>query len=114
MKPGRQWSLGLLLSVVGSVALSGCISDSLNHYAEADYGAHRADRLCHPYWDCQQGEWERVGKSEIDTIIDYAECEGDLDTYGEWFSTTVALGLEAGRCMESKGYVLMFPNPLRH
>ncbi len=113
MKPGRQWCLGLLLSVVGSVALSGCISDSLNHYAEADYGAHRADRLCHPYWDCQQGEWERVGKSEIDTIIDYAECEGDLDAYGEWFSTTVALGLEAGRCMESKGYVLMCPNPLR-
>jgi len=114
MKPGRQWSLGLLLSVVGSVALSGCISDSLNHYAEADYGANRADRLCHPYWDCQLGEWERVGKSEIDTIIDYAECEGDLDAYGEWFSSTVALGLEAGRCMESKGYVLMFPNPLRH
>jgi len=114
MKPGCQGSLGLLLSVVASVAFSGCISDSLNHYAEADYGANRADRLCHPYWDCQQGEWEQVGKSEIDTIIDYAECEGDLDTYEEWFSTTVALGLEAGRCMESKGYVLMFPHPLRH
>jgi hypothetical protein len=81
MKPSRQWSLGLLLSVVTSVALSGCISDSLNHYAEADYGANRADRLCHPYWDCQQGEWERVGKSELDTIIDYAEYEGDLDAY---------------------------------
>ena len=114
MKPGRQWSLGLLLSVVTSVALSGCISDSLNHYAETDYGANRANRLCHPYWDCQQGKWERVGKSEIDKIIDYAECEGDLDAYGEWFSETVALGLETGQCMGLKGYVLMFPNPLRH
>ena len=114
MKPSRQWSLGLWLSLVFSVGLSGCISDTLNQYALTDYGPGLADRLCHPFWDCQQGEWERVGKSEIDTIIDYAECEGDFDAYGEWFSTTVALGLEAGRCMESKGYVLMFPNPLRH
>jgi len=114
MKPGRHWSLGLFLSLVASVAFSGCISDTLHQYAFTDYGPNRADRVCHPYWDCQQGGWERVGKSEIDMILDYSECEGDLDAYGKWFSTTVALGLEASRCMESKGYVLVFPHPLRH
>ncbi|GEM_PF-2628125 len=113
MKPTRQWTCGVVLSFVSSVTFSGCISDSVNQYAIAEYGPTRADRLCHPYWDCQQGEWKRVGKSEIDTIVDYAECEGRLERYGEWLSTTVVLGLESGRCMESKGYTLLFPNPLR-
>jgi hypothetical protein len=89
MKAGYQWSVGLCASLV------------------------RADRLCHPYWDCQQGQWERVGKSEIDMIVDYADCERDLEPYGEWLNTTVVSGLEARHCMERKGYTLLFPNPLR-
>lgn len=113
MRLSRTLNLGLFLSVGFCVGLSGCISDSLNQYAEADYGPSRGERLCHPYWDCQQGQWQRVDKSEIDTIVDYAQCEQDLDVYGEWFSTLVTLGMEAGRCMEMKGYTLVFPNPLR-
>jgi len=113
MRFSRPWSLGLWLSVGMCVLLSGCISDSLNQYAETDYGPSRAQRLCHPYWDCQQGQWTRVGKSKIDMIVDYAQCEQELEVYGEWFSTMVSQGLEAGRCMEMKGYTLVFPNPLR-
>ena len=112
MRLCRSWGLGLF-SAGACVVLSGCISDSLNQYAETDYGPSRGDRLCHPYWDCQQGQWKRVGKSEIDTIVDYAKCEQELEVYGEWFRTLVALGMEAGRCMEMKGYTLVFPNPLR-
>lgn len=113
MKAGCQWSVGLCASFILSVSLSGCISDSLNEYALSDYGPSQADRLCHPYWDCQQGQWEGVGKSEIDMIVDYADCERDLEPYGEWLDTTVVSGLEARQCMERKGYTLLFPNPLR-
>ena len=113
MRASRTWSVGLLLTVGFCVMLSGCISDSLNQYAEYDYGPHLGERLCHPYWDCEQGQWQKVDKSEIDAIVDYAKCEQNLEVYGEWFSPLVALGLEARRCMEMKGYVLVFPNPLR-
>lgn len=113
MKSVCRWRFEVLLIVVSCLVLSGCVFDSLNQYAEDDYGSDRADRLCHPTWDCQQGKWERVGKSEIDMIVDYAQCEGNLEPYGEWLRTTVSLGLEAKRCMEMKGYALKFPNPLR-
>ncbi len=109
----RAWNFGIFLSAGFCVILSGCISDSLNQYAEDDYGPSRGERLCHPYWNCQQGQWQRVDKSEIDTMVDYAQCEQELEVYGEWFGTLVALGMEASRCMEMKGYTLVFPNPLR-
>lgn len=113
MGVSRAWTLGLISGVGLCGILSGCVSDTLNQYAEADYGPSRGERLCHPYWDCQQGQWQRVGKSEIDTIVDYAQCEQELEAYGEWVSSMVVLGMEAGRCMEMKGYTLVFPNPLR-
>ncbi|MDT7043778.1 hypothetical protein [Candidatus Nitronereus thalassa] len=105
--------LNIFFLIWFGVALSGCVSDFLNQYAEYDYGPNRAERMCHPYWDCQQGEWTLVGKSEIDMIVDYANCERALEIYGEWLSPTVVSGMEAGHCMEKKGYTLRFPNPLR-
>jgi len=114
MKPGHQWMVRLFVLIVSSGVLSGCVSDFLNQYAESDYGPNRSTLLCHPFWDCQQGTWEQVGKSQIETIIDDANCEQELEIYGEWLSPTVVFGMEADRCMEMKGYVLRFPNPLRH
>lgn len=113
MKLGRQRNFKIFVVIYFGVVLSGCVSSFLNQYTEYDYGPNLADRICHPYWDCQQGEWTLVGKSEIDMIIDYANCEKTLEVYGEWLSTTVGLGMEARRCMEMQGYTLMFSNPLR-
>jgi hypothetical protein len=113
MKLMGQGKIKFFALILFGLILSGCVSSSLNQYAEYDYGSNRADRMCHPYWDCQQGQWKLVGKSEIDMIVDYANCEKDLEVHGVWLSPTVASGMEAGHCMEMKGYTLMFPNPLR-
>ena len=110
MRVSRTRSVGLLWILGVCVLLSGCIADSWNQYAEYNYGPSLGERLCHPYWDCEQGQWQKVDKSEIDAIVDFAKCEQNLEVYGEWFRPLVALGMEARRCMEMKGYVLVFPN----
>ena len=113
MKQGWYRAIGLFFCISVSVGLSGCVSDFLGRYAEYDYTTERGTRLCHPFWDCQQGQWMRVGKSDIDTIVDHALCEGELEVYGEWFDNSVSQGLEARRCMEIKGYALQYPIPFR-
>ena len=98
------WFYGI---VMGTLALSGCVLDIWDRYAYTDYGSTRADRLCHPYGSCEQGQWIQVGKSEIDAIIDYMTCEDQaLQEYKNWSLRTVTMGFEVGRCMEGKGYDL--------
>jgi len=101
-----QWYwIGPIL--VGTMFLSGCASDIWDRYAYPNYGFSRADRLCHPYGSCDQGRWTQVGKSEIDSIIDYVTCEDQtLDQYSHWSLQTVTMGFEVGRCMQNKGYEL--------
>ena len=77
-------------------------------YVRPDYSAARAERLCHPFGDCTQGHWVHVGKSEIDAIVDYEECENDFEhRHGKWGAQSVAIGLAMEECMESKGFTLM-------
>ena len=100
----RSW-LGPIL--VGTVFLSGCVSNIWDKYAYPNYGSSRSDRLCHPYGSCVQGSWMKVGKSEIDAIIDYVTCEDQtLEQYHNWSLQTVTMGFEVGRCMQGKGYEL--------
>ena len=113
MKPCLSGMICWFLGIMMSMSLAGCVSETLNQYAEYDYGAERGTRLCHPFWDCGQGQWVDVGKSEIDTIVDFASCESKLDRYGDWIGNTVVQGMEAKHCMEVNGYVLKYPNPLR-
>ena len=107
----KQWSqcpwLGLIL--MGVTLMSGCVSDIWDRYAFPDYGASRADRLCHPYGSCSQGHWVQVGKSEIDGIIDYVTCEDQtLERTRTWSLQTVTMGFEVGSCMQERGYELRF------
>ena len=107
MQGSRKGWLRLNLILVGTMVLSGCVADIWDRYAHPDYGSSRADRLCHPYASCEQGQWIQVGKSEIDAIIDYVTCENRaLEQYTTWTLRTVTMGLEVGRCMEDKGYEL--------
>ncbi|MEC4673362.1 MAG: hypothetical protein VST68_04170 [Nitrospirota bacterium] len=49
----------------------------------------------------------KVGKSEIDAIIDYVTREDQtLEQYNNWSLQTVTMGFEVGRCMQGKGYEL--------
>ena len=97
----RTWGLLILCFMLG-----GC--DVWERYARPDYSASRAAQVCHPFGECAQSQWVQVSKSEIDTIIDYEECESDWETrQGQWGSQSVSMGLEIEECMKSKGYALM-------
>jgi len=98
-----------LIIIMGALMLSGCITEIWESYAFPDYGSSRADRLCHPYGNCGQGQWVQTGKSKIDAIIDYVTCEDQtLEQYKTWSLRTVTMGFEVGHCMEGKGYELQF------
>ena len=97
----------LTMMFMATMALTGCVSEIWERYAYPDYGSSRADRMCHPYGSCEQGQWVQTGKSEIDAIIDYVSCEDlTLEQYESWSLRTVTMGFEVGHCMEGKGYQL--------
>jgi len=99
------WGGGIFLLAI--LVLPGCVSDIWESYAYPDYGASRADRLCHPYASCDHGQWLQVGKSEIEAIIDYVTCEDQvMEVYRTWSLQTVTMGFEVGHCMQGKGYEL--------
>jgi len=95
----------ILLLVVG-LGLSGC--SIWNSYLEPDYHSTRADRVCHPYGDCSQGEWVAVDGVNIDSGEARAQCleEAEQRHGNGWWKDSVSSGLEVGRCMEKKGFAL--------
>lgn len=77
-------------------------------YFHPDYDSTRADRICHPYGDCSQGEW--VAKDGTGTNSTEAQLQCVAQVAGNhgngWWNNSVTHGLEIGECMEKKGYVL--------
>lgn len=110
---GSRYVVGripLYLVLIGILFLTGCLLETWEGLVQDEYKSSRADRICHPYGDCEQGEWVRIGKSEIDAFLAYSECEDRfVETHGQWSEDTIVMGLEVGRCMKSKGYILARP-----
>jgi hypothetical protein len=98
----------LLMLSWNVILLSGC--NMWNSYSHPDYDSSRADRICHPYGNCTQGEW--VPKNEAESEMDAAEAQlqcAELinESHGNsWWKNSVTHGLEIGECMEKKGFVL--------
>ena len=86
--------------------LGGC--SLWNGYLDPDYESSRADRLCHPYGECSQGNWVADDGTAKDVPVAKQECQEAVDQrYGNgWWADSVTRGLEIGRCMEKKGYTL--------
>ena len=73
---GSRYVVGripLYLVLIGSLLLAGCLLETWEGLVQDEYTSSRADRICHPYGDCEQGEWVRIGKSESDTFLAYLE-----------------------------------------
>ena len=86
--------------------LSGC--GIWNAALDPDYKSSRADRLCHPYGECSQGTWVADAGTVQDPNVAKRECHETVDRNNgdEWWTESVARGLEIGRCMENKGFIL--------
>lgn len=102
----REKVLKALMLGLSFFLLNGCtIWESYSH---PDYSSTRADRICHPYGDCAQGEW--VSKDGIgpDSSEARLHCVEQLTkSHGNgWWKNSVTHGLEIRECMEKKGYVL--------
>lgn len=98
---GQVFLLGLSLFLLG-----GCsIWDS---YPHPDYDSSRADRVCHPYGDCLQGEWVAKAGSGEDSAEARVRCLKQVaGSHGNgWWEHSVTRGLEIKECMEKEGYVL--------
>ena len=98
----RGWPIWLLLFS----CLSGCSIWESN--LDPDYQSTRAERLCHPYGDCSQGEWIAINGNNMN----FFEAKEQCDTYvnqihgNGWWQNSVSKGLEVRNCMEKKGFVL--------
>jgi len=99
------WGNGLMLGL-SFFLLGGC--SIWESYSHPDYSSSRAERICHPYGDCSQGEWlskHGIGadptKAQLQCVEEVAEIHGN-----GWWKNSVTNGLEIGECMEKKGYVL--------
>lgn len=86
--------------------LGGC--SIWNAYLDPDYESSRADRVCHPFGQCSQGIWVAGDGTAQDSMIAKVQCQEAVDERhrSEWWAGTVARGLEVGKCMEEKGYML--------
>ncbi|MDH5562247.1 MAG: hypothetical protein OEY91_01300 [Nitrospirota bacterium] len=104
--PGRVTFYTRALFLVVCLGLCGCsIWDS---YVEPDYHSSRADRLCHPYGNCSQGEWVAVDGTAIDSGEAHTQCieMADQRQGNGWWADSISRGLDVGGCMESKGFRL--------
>ena len=93
-------------SLLVCLALGGC--SLWNGYLDPDYESSRADRVCHPYGACSQGNWVAGEGTSIDPMVAKTECQEavyQLDG-NEWWEDSVTRGLEMKRCMEKKGFTL--------
>lgn len=77
-------------------------------YPHPDYSSSRADRICHPYGDCSQGEWVSKDGIGMDPAEARRQCVAQVaENHGNgWLKNSVTNGLEVGECMEKKGFVL--------
>jgi hypothetical protein len=94
------------LAALSMFLLMGC--SIWNSYPHPDYSSSRADRICHPYGDCSQGEWVEKFESGTSSVDAQLECIAQIDQSrgNGWWKNSVTHGLEIGECMEKKGYVL--------
>jgi len=99
--PGKKAVSLLVFFLLGGCSL-------WNGYLDPDYESSRADRLCHPYGECSQGNWVAGEGTAIDPIVAKTQCQEAVNQrYGnEWWEDSVTRGLEMKRCMEKKGYTL--------
>jgi hypothetical protein len=95
-----------LFSLFVLFLLGGC--SLWNGYLDPDYESSRADRLCHPYGECSQGNWVAADETAKEATVAKKECQEAVDQrYGNgWWADSVSRGLEIKRCMEGKGYTL--------
>jgi hypothetical protein len=101
---GNTLMLGLVFSLLGGCSI-------WESYSHPDYYSSRAERICHPYGDCSQGEWVSDDWAGTDSAEVRLQCvEQIAGSHGNgWFKNSVSHGLEIGECMEKKGYVLRQP-----
>jgi hypothetical protein len=93
--------VGLSLCLLGGCSI-------WESYPHPDYDSTRADRICHPYGDCSQGEWVSKDGAGTDSAEARLQCVAQVtESHGNgWWENSVTHGLEIGECMEKKGYVL--------
>ncbi len=98
-------SLSLVLFVL---LQGGCLDTIWKQYERPNYGPSRAEQVCHPYGDCSQGRWVATPQAEGDVTHAYWSCRDQFrqPTNG-WSKSSVSVGLEIGRCMQSTGYELV-------
>lgn len=98
---------GSTLMVCLSVFLMGGCSIWESYY-HPNHGSTRADRLCHPYGDCVQGEWVYNNGYGTDPAEAHSQCVAQVaEEQGHtWKQGSVTDGLEIGGCMEQRGFVL--------
>ncbi len=96
----------ILLISLSLFFLSGC--SIWESYSHPDYGSTRADRICHPYGDCSQGEWVSKDGTGTDATEAQLQCVAQVSrSHGNgWWKNSVTHGMEIGECMEKRGYVL--------
>jgi hypothetical protein len=101
----RYWGKALMLGL-GFVLLGGC--SIWESYSHPDFDSTRADRICHPYGDCSQGEWVSEDGVGADPAEARLQCVAEVtESHGNgWLKNSVTHGLEIDECMKKKGYVL--------
>jgi hypothetical protein len=101
---GKAFMLGLLWFLLGGCGI-------WESYSHPDYDSSRAERICHPYGDCSQGEWVSNDWAETNSAEARLQCVKQVaGRQGNgWYEHSVSHGLEIGECMEKKGYVLRQP-----
>ncbi|MEE9232954.1 MAG: hypothetical protein V3U07_05825 [Nitrospirales bacterium] len=94
------------LLILGVVLLNGC--SLWESYLHPDYRSSRAERICHPYGDCSQGNWVAADGVGMDSKEAKLECIQEVDERqgNGWWKDSVSRGLQIGACMEKKGYSL--------
>jgi hypothetical protein len=95
-----------LIAGLSMFLLMGC--SIWESYSHPDYSSSRADRICHPYGDCSQGEWVSKFGMETSSVEAQLECIEQINqSHGNgWWKNSVTHGMEIGECMEKKGFVL--------
>lgn len=86
--------------------LGGC--SMWESYYHPNHGSARADRICHPYGDCLEGEWISTDGGGADPIETHSACVAlvSAEQGSDWKRDSVTQGLEIGECMEQQGFTL--------
>ena len=97
---------GILLIGFLFFPMSGC--SIWESYPYPNNSSARAERICHPFMDCSQGQWVNSDGSAFGAEENKKHCEELTDAQHDspWWGTSISRGLEVNRCMQKEGYTL--------